>query len=83
MTKKLYHWGYYVLATRMATFPPSWRWRIIRRGKPMGVRIEVALPPTRRRDLRAAGRWQTSLISLSANVFGLTVELTSTKALAA
>jgi hypothetical protein len=40
MTKKLYHWGYYVLATRMATFPPSWRWRIVRRGKPMGVRIE-------------------------------------------
>ena len=38
MTKKL--WGYYVLATRKATFPPSWRLRIIRRGKPMGVRIE-------------------------------------------
>jgi hypothetical protein len=22
------------------TYPPSWRWRIVRRGKPMGVRIE-------------------------------------------
>jgi hypothetical protein len=40
MIKKLYHWNYYVLATRMATYPPSWRWRIVRRGKPMGVRIE-------------------------------------------
>jgi hypothetical protein len=40
MIKRLDHWGYYVLATRMATYPPSWRWRIVRRGKPMGVRIE-------------------------------------------
>jgi hypothetical protein len=37
----------------------------------------------RRRDSRAAGRWQTSLISLSANVFGLIVEVTSAKAIAA
>jgi hypothetical protein len=37
----------------------------------------------RRRDLRAAGRWRISLISLSANVFGLTVEVTSTKAIGA
>ena len=32
--------GYYVNTTRDATYPPSWRWRIIRRGKPMGVRVE-------------------------------------------
>jgi hypothetical protein len=25
---------------RETAFPPSWRWRIMRRGKPMGVRIE-------------------------------------------
>jgi hypothetical protein len=40
MNKRLYHRVYYVLATRMVTYPPSWRWRIVRRGKPMGVRIE-------------------------------------------
>ncbi|MFX6865376.1 hypothetical protein ABTH66_19295, partial [Acinetobacter baumannii] len=27
---------------RIATYPPSWRWRIIRRGKSMGVVIEGA-----------------------------------------
>lgn len=32
--------GYYILTTRQATFPPSWRWRLIRRGRPMGVKIE-------------------------------------------
>ena len=28
------------MATRESAYPPSWRWRIVRRGKPMGVRIE-------------------------------------------
>ena len=40
MSRKLSHWGYYVMATRESAYPPSWRWRIVRRGKPMGVRIE-------------------------------------------
>jgi hypothetical protein len=37
MIKKLNH-RYYV--TRQTACPPSWRWRIVRRGKSMGVRIE-------------------------------------------
>jgi hypothetical protein len=32
--------SYYVMATRETAYPPSWRWRIVRRGKPMGVQIE-------------------------------------------
>jgi hypothetical protein len=39
MTKVLPHLGYYIRAARETAFPPSWRWRIMRRGKPMGVRI--------------------------------------------
>jgi hypothetical protein len=39
MINKLKH-SYYVMATCQKTYPPSWRWRIVRRGKPMGVRIE-------------------------------------------
>jgi hypothetical protein len=39
MIKKLKH-SYYVMATCQRTYPPSWRWRIVRRGKPMGARIE-------------------------------------------
>jgi hypothetical protein len=33
------HGGYYVMAIRETAYPPSWRWRITRRGEPMGVRI--------------------------------------------
>jgi hypothetical protein len=40
MSRKWNHWGYYVMAIRESVYPPSWRWRIVRRGKPMGVRIE-------------------------------------------
>jgi hypothetical protein len=40
MTKVLNHRGYYIRATRETAYPPSWRWRIMRRRKPMGVRIE-------------------------------------------
>ena len=40
MSRKLNHWGYYVMAIRESAYPPSWRWRIVRRGKPMGVRIK-------------------------------------------
>jgi hypothetical protein len=40
MIQKLNHRGYYVMSTRQIAYPPSWRWRIMRRGKPMGVRIE-------------------------------------------
>jgi hypothetical protein len=33
--------GYYISVTRQNhTYPPAWRWRIMRRGNPMGVRIE-------------------------------------------
>jgi hypothetical protein len=32
--------GYYVMATGQTAYPPSWRWRIVRRGEPMGVQIE-------------------------------------------
>jgi hypothetical protein len=39
MIKKLKH-SYYLMATCQKTYPPSWRWRIVRCGKPMGVRIE-------------------------------------------
>jgi hypothetical protein len=39
MIKKLNH-SYYVMVTRQTAYPPCWRWRIVRRGKPMGVRIE-------------------------------------------
>src|ERR1700677_1580090 len=40
MIQKLKHRGYYVMATRQTAYPPSWRWRIVRRGEPMGVQIE-------------------------------------------
>jgi hypothetical protein len=40
MSRKLKHWAYYVMATRESAYPPSWRWQIVRRGKPMGVRID-------------------------------------------
>jgi hypothetical protein len=40
MIQKLNHRGYYVMETRQTAYPPSWRWRIMRRGKPMGVQIE-------------------------------------------
>ena len=40
MSRKLKHWGYYVVAIRESAYPPSWRWQIVRRGKPMGVRID-------------------------------------------
>ena len=33
--------GYYVRAIRDLANPPSWRWRIIRRGNPMGVLLEA------------------------------------------
>jgi hypothetical protein len=42
MIQKLNHRGYYEMATRQTAYPPSWRWRIVRRGEPMGVQIERA-----------------------------------------
>ena len=39
MIKKFHH-SYHVMTTRQTAYPPSWRWRIVRRGKSMGVRIE-------------------------------------------
>jgi hypothetical protein len=41
MVREREYWGYYVRAIRDLTHPPSWRWRIIRRGKPMGVLLEA------------------------------------------
>jgi hypothetical protein len=40
MIKRLTHQAYYVMATREGGYPPSWRWLIVHRGKPMGVRVE-------------------------------------------
>jgi hypothetical protein len=34
------HRDYYIRAAGETAIAPSWRWRIMRRGKPMGVRIE-------------------------------------------
>jgi hypothetical protein len=41
MARERDDWGYYVRAIRDLTDPPSWRWRIIRRGNPMGVLLEA------------------------------------------
>ena len=41
MARERDDWGYYVRAIRDLTHPPSWRWRIIRRGNPMGVLVEA------------------------------------------
>ena len=43
MVRERSEWGYYVRAIRDLTDPPSWRWRIIRRGNPMGVLLEGRL----------------------------------------
>jgi hypothetical protein len=40
MTQKWNNSGYFAMANRESIYPPSWRWRIVRRGRPMGVRIE-------------------------------------------
>jgi hypothetical protein len=39
MIKELNH-SHYVMVTLQTAYPPSRRWRIVRRGEPMGVRIE-------------------------------------------
>jgi hypothetical protein len=71
LIKELNHWGYYVMALREAGHPPSWRWRIVRRGKPMGVRLEGGgVSSYEAARLGAAGRWRTSLSSLSLKVSG-------------
>jgi hypothetical protein len=41
MARERDDWGYYARAIRDLTHPPSWRWRIIRRGNPMGVLLEA------------------------------------------
>jgi hypothetical protein len=41
MVRERDDWGYYVRAIRDLTHPPSWLWRIIRRGNPMGVLLEA------------------------------------------
>ena len=41
MVRERDDWGYYVRAIRDFTNPPTWRWRIIRRGNPMGVLLEA------------------------------------------
>jgi hypothetical protein len=69
MSRKLKHWGYYVMATRELAYPPSWRWQIVRRGKHRWAcgSMAVALPPMRRRDLRAAGSTSTAPSSIAEN----------------
>jgi hypothetical protein len=32
--------SYYAMVIRQMTFPPLWLWRIVRRGKAMGVQVE-------------------------------------------
>ena len=41
MVRERDDWGYYIRAICDLTHPPSWRWRIIRRGNPMGVLLEA------------------------------------------
>jgi hypothetical protein len=41
MIQKSNHQGYFIMVARENhTYPPSFRWQIMRRGEPMGVRIE-------------------------------------------
>jgi hypothetical protein len=40
MLKKFNPRSYCVVAARETAYPPSWRWRIVRRGEPMGGQIE-------------------------------------------
>jgi hypothetical protein len=41
MIQKSNHQGYFIMVARQNhTYPPSFRWQIMRRGEPMGVRIE-------------------------------------------
>jgi hypothetical protein len=56
MIQKLNHRGYYLSVTRQVAYPPAWRWRIMRRGKPMGVRIEGSGFPSYD-AARLAGGW--------------------------
>ena len=64
------HRGYYIRATRETAYPPSWRWRIMRRGKPMGVQIEGGGFATY--DAAWPGwRWRISLSRLSLRSLGL------------
>jgi len=59
--------GYYILVARQNhTYPPAFRWQIMRRGEPMGVQIGGdGFPPISPPGWRAAGRWQISLSNLS------------------
>jgi hypothetical protein len=63
------------MATRESAYPPSWRWRIVRRGKPtMGVRIEGGGFTTYEAARLVGSRALAgiSLSSLSLKVFGST-----------
>src|SRR5260370_11676012 len=62
MSRKWNHWGYYVMATRESAYPPSWRWRIIRRGKSIGVRIEGGGFSTYEASRRAGSRALTEFL---------------------
>jgi hypothetical protein len=56
---------YYILVARQShTYPPAFRWQIMRRGNPMGVRIEGDGFPSYD-AARLARRWRISLSSLS------------------
>ena len=71
MIRERSDWGYYVRAIRDLTHPPSWRWRIIRRGSPMGVLLEAGVSAaTRLHGSQAMLPWLISLSSLSARTFG-------------
>ena len=45
MTRKSNNWGYYILTTRQAKLPPSWRWRAYSAGQADGCDCrELRLP---------------------------------------
>ncbi|QDM25732.1 hypothetical protein FNL56_06125 [Tardiphaga sp. vice304] len=41
MKSKFDSLGYHIVVIRVSKFPVSWRWRIVRRGAPMGVNLEA------------------------------------------
>jgi hypothetical protein len=73
MVRERSDWGYYVRAILDLTHPPSWRWRIIRRGNPMGVLLEAgASAPMKLRGSQETLPWLISLSRLNARNCGTT-----------
>jgi hypothetical protein len=63
--------GYYVMAIRESAYPPRGAGKLSDAANRRACgSMAVPLPPIRRRDLRAAGRWRISLSRLSLRVLG-------------